>query len=300
MAILMKYSNHSKGLNFRLLRVMIVRPIFLFASWLVGKISQLWIPPSMRSFIYGTFAKTYQIDQQEMAEPFSAYPNFQSFFTRKIKREARSFDHPSHQILCPADGMLTAQGKMNGNKVVHCKGVEYSLADLSGDGVYQNFVGGVFFVIYLAPKNYHRFHLPVTAKLSGATLIPGNLLSVAPSYVHKNPQVYVENRRVVCLFAMKKIQKPMLMIMVGALNVGSILLRRKNKSYLTVKDKQVKSELLGVDYERGEELGMFSLGSTIILFFPEKVIDDNSLVPLQKESRIVQVGQPLAEFWQNR
>jgi phosphatidylserine decarboxylase len=242
------------------------------------------------------FIRHYKVDMSEALEPDpGAYPDFNSFFTRALRPEARPIDQESGQICCPADSTISQLGDIQGTEIFQAKGHTYSLVELIGGSEEraQPFIGGRFATTYLSPGDYHRVHMPLSGRLMEMTYIPGRLFSVAPDYTESVPRLFARNERVVCIFQTEA--GPMAVVLVGAIFVGSIETvwageitpprgrGIKVTSYAAV-DKFIQ-------LERGEEMGRFNMGGStiIVLFGPECVKWQSGLAP---EMRI-QFGQIL-------
>jgi phosphatidylserine decarboxylase len=225
----------------------------------------------------------------------NAYPNFNRFFTRALRPEARPVVQEAGQICFPADGAISQLGDIQGEQIFQTKGHIYSLVELLGgsEDRARPFVGGRFVTTYLSPGDYHRVHMPLSGRLMEMTYIPGRLFSVAPDYTESISRLFARNERVACVFQTEA--GPMAVVLVGAIFVGSIETvwadeitpprgkRIKMTSY-TAGDNVIK-------LERGEELGRFNMGGStiIVLFGPGCVKWQTGLGP---ETRI-QFGQTL-------
>lgn len=226
------------------------------------------------------FIRRYQVDMQEAAEPdYRAYSTFNDFFTRPLRAGARPFASESNAVISPVDGFVSETGPLDEGRLLQAKGQYYSAASLLG-GTERAvpFQKGSFFTAYLAPKNYHRIHMPIAGRLTEMIHIPGRLFSVNQASVQHVPQLFARNERVVCLF--ETAVGPMAVIMVGAMIVGSIATvwhgvvtppTQKKISTWTYRDDK--------KFERGDEIGHFKLGSTVILLFPEQAMDWESFAP---------------------
>jgi len=237
----------------------------------------------------------------EALEPDSNnYPDFNSFFTRALRPEARPVAQEAGQICCPADSAISQLGDIQGEQIFQAKGHTYSLVELLGGSEEraQPYIGGRFATMYLSPGDYHRVHMPLPGRLLEAAYIPGRLFSVAPDYTESVPRLFARNERVACVFQTEA--GPMAVILVGAIFVGSIETvwageitpppgkRIKVTSYAA--DDRV------IQLERGEELGRFNMGGStiIVLFGPGCVKWQTGLGP---ETR-VQFGQALGHVQQ--
>ncbi len=223
------------------------------------------------------FIQRYGVDISEApsADP-DAYAHFNAFFTRALRAGSRPLDGDPETIRCPADGVISAIGDIRAGKLLQAKGQHYSLHTLLGadDGRAALFDGGRFATLYLSPRDYHRVHMPVAGRLREMTYIPGRLFSVDLATARAVPRLFTRNERLVCLFDTEL--GPMALILVGAMLVAGIE---------TVWSGQVTpphgQKMRTWRYEgesamglaRGEEMGRFKAGSTVILLFPNHRID---------------------------
>lgn len=208
------------------------------------------------------------MSEAEQEDPL-AYPSFNAFFTRSLKPQARPLA-AEPALLSPVDGRISQWGKIDQQTIFQAKGRSYSCAALLGEEhAAEPYINGQFATIYLAPNNYHRIHMPVSARLVRARFVPGRLFSVAPSTAQAIDRLFARNERLVLHF--ESAQGPFVLVMVGALFVGSMETvvegkispphRRQPRDY----DYSDRNIVL----QRGEEIGRFNMGSTVILLHPE-------------------------------
>lgn len=243
------------------------------------------------------FIRRYKVNMSEAVEPDpTAYPNFNSFFTRALRPGVRPMVEGAGQIACPNDGAVSQLGAIKGDRIFQAKGRSYSLVELLGGSEEraQPYVGGSFATLYLSPGDYHRYHMPLTGRLLETIYIPGRLFSVAHEYTEAVPNLFARNERVVCIFETEA--GPMAVVLVGAMFVGSIETvwageitppcgkGIKVTSYDTVTP---------VELQRGDELGRFNMGgSTVIVLFGTGRVQWQS--ELAAETR-VRLGQLLGQ-----
>lgn len=242
-------------------------------SRLVGTIADSKTPWVKNLFIRW-FAKKYQINMSEAREEIpSNYPSFNAFFTRELKADARSIDQTELSIVSPADGAISQLGGIEHGRIFQAKGRGYSLSALLGEDQKraEQFTNGNFATIYLSPRDYHRVHMPVTGTLTHTTYIPGDLFSVNQTTAEGVDQLFARNERLVAYFDTE--YGPMAMILVGAMIVAGIETvwsgqeaPRLKKPIHTPFNNQPSSP---ITLEKGEEMGRFKLGSTVILLFGE-------------------------------
>lgn len=227
------------------------------------------------------FVKRYHIDLECVQDPeLNNYPNFNTFFTRALKEGARPIVSGLDEIASPVDGAVSQLGEIVGGQLFQAKGRYFDLETLLGTKERATpFYGGEFATIYLCPRDYHRIHMPVTGVLKEMVHIPGRLFSVQPRTVRSVPNLFARNERVVTVF--ETAHGPMAMVLVGALFVGSIETVWAGEinstasehvhvwNYPTTADSGLGTPIV---LERGEEMGRFNMGSTVILLFGPKCV----------------------------
>ncbi len=255
----------------------------------------------LRKSITRWFIRHYNVDMSEALEPDpDAYPDFNSFFTRALRLDARPVVQETGQICFPADGAISQLGDIQGEQIFQAKGYTYSLVELLGGSEERArpFVGGRFATTYLSPGDYHRVHMPLSGRLMEMTYIPGRLFSVAPDYTESVPRLFARNERVACIFQTEA--GPMAVILVGAIFVGSIEtvwageITPPRSKRIKVTSYAASDNVIQLDL--GEELGRFNMGGStiIVLFGPGCVKWQTKLDP---ETRI-QFGQVLGRVQQ--
>lgn len=240
-----------------------------------------------RPLIHG-FARAYRVSLSEAAHGnLDDYSSFNHFFSRALKPDARPLDDDPQTILCPADGMISQSGTIEHGRLLQAKGHRYSLRSLIGENA-DEFTGGSFATVYLAPHNYHRVHLPAKATLVRTTAIPGELFSVNAYTEGAVDNLFARNERLVCRFHTD--HGTMLVVLVGALIVASIETVWPGPPSPYHKLQQTSHE---VALERGDEIGRFLLGSTVIICFePGKT----EFAPHIKSGVKVRMGTALGRF----
>jgi phosphatidylserine decarboxylase len=246
-------------------------------TWIAGKLAEAKMG-AFTTFLIKSFIKKFDIDMSEAKNPNPAYyATFNDFFTRELKPELRTIIEGDNNLAMPVDGCVSQQGNIKEGRIFQAKGHDFSLRELLGgrDDIAAPFDGGIFSTIYLAPKDYHRIHMPITGKLEQMIFIPGDLFSVNPLTAQNVPNLFARNERAVAIFSTAT--GPMAMVLVGATIVGSIetvwegtLKPQKNKDiqYWDYKDQNIV-------LEKGAEMGRFKLGSTIVALFPKDSIEFN-------------------------
>ncbi len=213
------------------------------------------------------------MDEAKISEPCQ-FENFNGFFTRELKQEARTICAEPYDIACPADGAISQLGAINNGDIFQAKGEFYSTEKLLADSeLAGNYSNGSFATIYLSPKYYHRVHMPVSAKLTSMTYVPGELFSVNQTTAENVSNLFARNERLVCHFETE--YGPMAMVLVGAMIVAGIetvwsgQVAPPTGLPKTQSFSDLPSEIM---LQRGEEMGRFKLGSTVILLFSENAV----------------------------
>ena len=209
------------------------------------------------------------MSEAKVPEPES-YASFNAFFTREIKAELRPIAQSA--IVSPVDGTVSQSGAIREGRIFQAKGQEYTVQELLActNEEAQQFSDGQFATIYLSPKDYHRMHMPFTGDLRQQVHIPGRLFSVAPHTVKTVPRIFARNERVVANFNTE--HGRMAMVLVGAINVAAIetvwdgLVTPPKGKNISRKDYQSGDVVL----EKGQEMGRFNMGSTVIIVMESK------------------------------
>ncbi len=223
--------------------------------------------PWFKNALIRGFLKLFAIDMTEAVQPEPLrYASFNEFFTRALKPDARAIAPEPRAIACPVDGAISEVGEIDGASLLQAKGRHYTLGELLASRAWAaHFEGGSFATIYLAPFNYHRVHMPLKGRLRETVYVPGRLFSVNAVTASRVPRLFARNERVLTWFdtAFGEFS----LILVGALNVGSIATVWAGD--ITPAPRRVATALppQEVTLEKGEELGRFNMGSTVILLF---------------------------------
>jgi phosphatidylserine decarboxylase len=239
------------------------------------------------------FIGRYNVNMAEAANPDPAsYPSFNSFFTRSLKPGARPLAPAA--FVCPVDGAISQFGPIRRDQIFQAKGHDYSTTALVGGdaSLAAKFADGHFATIYLSPRDYHRIHMPADGRLLRMIHVPGDLFSVNPTTARGVPGLFARNERVVCEF--DTADGPFVLVLVGATIVGSMA---------TVWHGVVNPPRPGevrewryhdqrIELKKGEEMGRFLLGSTVVLLYPKDTVRfDASWAP----AKPVRLGEAMAE-----
>ena len=241
-------------------------PKNMISRWM-GALASLPLPVSWRGAVYSRFGQLFGIDFSEFETPLKDFRRLQDFFIRALKPGARPI--ADAQWVSPCDGVFGACGVVTGGEMLQIKGRQYKLADLIGEDDVRDWEGASYATIYLSPKDYHRFHAPCEGKVTKARYLPGYLWPVNPWAVAHIEQLFAVNERLACWFGDKAV-----MVAVGATMVGKVRVRfdasmTSNVSGLGVRMREYGTQ--GQYFVKGEELGHFEFGSTIVLIVKESI-----------------------------
>ena len=250
--------------------------------------------PMVRPMI-NLYIKKFNVDMTEAAyENTRLYATFNEFFTRPLKDTARPIVQGKNTIACPADGTISQAGKIQQRQIFQAKGHYYTTNELLGGdaamaGLFEN---GHFATIYLAPNNYHRVHMPLHGLLKKMVHVPGRLFSVAPWTVKTIPGLFTSNERVGCIFATEA--GPIALVLVGAINVAAI---ETVWAGLITPPKGKKISDFEYDHTRkiiakGDEMGRFNMGSTVIMLAGKKI----KLLETIRAGQTVKMGELIGHF----
>lgn len=245
----------------------------------------------LKNLFITSFIKKFNINMQEAKlKNADDFASFNEFFTRELEDGVRTFNDEDNSIISPADGAVSQIGDIANGRIFQAKGQDYSLLELLGGDQTLNdeFMGGVFSTIYLSPKDYHRVHMPTTGTLRQMIYVPGDLFSVNQTTAENVPRLFSRNERLVAIFDTE--QGPMAMVLVGAMIVAAIetvwagrITPPQRKRKITEYSNPQKIVL-----NKGDEMGRFLLGSTVVLCFAKNQI--NWLEALSAESPL-RVGE---------
>lgn len=253
--------------------------------------------PTLKNFIISRFIRKYQVDLSEadINDP-KAFVNFNDFFTRRLKAGKRPIAAEPNALVSPCDGTVYQTGLINSTKLLQVKHAAFNISDLIGDAsTAKLFEDGQFLVAYLAPKDYHRVHIPASGQLQWMRYIPGQLFSVNFKTAAHIPHLFSRNERIVLMFETEF--GPMVVILVGAMIVGSIhttwagTVAPSTTGVTTY--HYAESDTQRIYFEKGQEIGYFSLGSTAICLFPKNRVRFTAhLGPHQP----IKMGEKIGEF----
>jgi len=238
------------------------------------------------------FVAKYKVDMSEAADPrIESYATFNDFFTRPLREGARTL--AAAPFVCPVDAAISQFGPIEHDQLFQAKGHSYSTRALVGgdQALAHLFNHGHFATLYLAPKDYHRIHMPCEGWLKRMIYIPGDLFSVNPLTARHVPSLFARNERVVCEFDCA--HGPMVMVLVGATIVGSMatVWHGTINPPRTREPREWRYDQQDIVLAQGDEMGRFLLGSTVILLFPQNVL---TFTPDWAPTRPVRLGEAMA------
>ncbi len=262
------------------------KALTVFAGWIASAKGGAFTTALIRWFV-----KRYNVNMAEAAAPeISSYASFNDFFTRALKPGARPL--AAADYLCPVDGAISQIGRIEGEQIFQAKGHSYSSTALVGGdaALAGQFRDGQFATLYLSPRDYHRIHMPCDGSLRRMIYVPGDLFSVNPTTARGVPGLFARNERVVCVFDSD--QGPFVLTLVGATIVGSMA---------TVWHGQVNPprspQICEWQYQagqvilkKGEEMGRFLLGSTVVMLFAKDRLNFN---PEWTAARPIRMGEAM-------
>lgn len=225
-----------------------------------------------KTLLINAFIARFVVDMQAArGETAEDYENFNAFFTRRLKAHLRPIAARPQDIASPADGTLGQFGTLESDTLVQAKGHKYSLQELLGGDTERTlpFINGEYATIYLSPRDYHRVHMPLSGTLREMVYIPGKLFSVNSVTTGAVPRLFARNERVVCRFDTE--QGPLAIVLVGAMIVSSIHtvwhgLVSPHADLIQTFTYQ-ETDNTAIRLNKGDELGHFMLGSTVIMLF---------------------------------
>lgn len=237
-------------------------------SFAVGVGARMPLPKGMRAKLLGDFARKYGANLEEAEKPLSEYVSFLDFFTRRLKPGLRWQAPPvPGGINSPVDGALIAHGRLEGGTLLQAKGFPYEVKELlDGDRLAERFEGGHYATLYLAPKDYHRVHVPCAAKCVAVGRVEGELWPVNEASTAFTPRLYVRNRR--AYWIAEGVDAcaglTVAVVMIAATHVGGVVLAPR---WLSGRELPRRGRLNVplLPAEPGDDLGTFELGSTVVL-----------------------------------
>jgi len=242
----------------------------------------------IKNFTLNRMIKAFDINLDEAeSKNFDDYPHFNAFFTRALKPEARAIDASEDSLISPVDGVISQMGLIEGNQIFQAKGHHYTIKDILATEMTEDFTNGHFMTIYLSPKDYHRMHAPLDCEIKSMRHVPGRLFSVADWTTQKIPRLFARNERLV-----NHLQTPVghvAYVYVGAILVSSI--ETISNGVITPPYASEATDILvqgKSQYKKGEEMGRFNMGSTVVMLFPKDSVIFNRELQAGSELKLGQ------------
>jgi phosphatidylserine decarboxylase len=261
-------------------------------STAVGRATRIRAPAALHQVAMKVFARRYNVDLHEAELALENYPTFAEFFTRRLKPGARPIDGGEKVVVSPVDGTVSQIGYVEGGECFQAKGVRYPVEKLLADPAgARRFAGGAYSTIYLAPRDYHRIHAPLPGRITGYSYIPGELWPVNRASVRLQDQLFCLNERLTTYLETAAGQ--VAVVKVGATCVARIRAAYDEVITHTGGRAKVHCYPAPIPIARGAELGVFEMGSTVILLFePGRVRWDEGL----REESVVRMGTRIGEL----
>ena len=247
------------------------------------------VPRFARRFVYGCFARITGADLSEAQLAPEGYASLGQVFVRRLRAGARPFAPEAQGLAAPCDGTLSVVERVTGDALSQIKGQTYSARELvGGAGDDLDLEQALALTVYLSPRDYHRVHCPLGAELERLEWLGGARFSVAPRVLGRTPRIFVRNERVVLRLATA--YGPLLVVLVGALNVGRMAVVGVPRGATVVPASAAR-------FAHGDELARFEMGSTVVCLWPRS--STRGLEPVVDPGRSVRAGELLAR-WTDR
>ena len=263
-------------------------PTNIFSRTL-GCLSEKKLPIHVLHSFIKAYCTYYKINMNEYEKKISEFKTFQEFFTRKLKKGVRKIDDTPHSVISPVDGTIAQCGKVEEGLLLQAKGIYYSLEDLIPEGTFSK--NTFYMTIYLAPRDYHRIHVPIDGTILSYSYFSGSLWPVNNFGVSHISNLFCINERIFTLFdtVMGKVG----LVKVGATVVGKISTKYSplttNSSFTNKTNKKLDTPR---HFKKGQELGCFNIGSTVILLF-----ENEKFIPYRVyNGKKIQLGQRIGTY----
>lgn len=261
-------------------------------STMVGVATRMPAPAPVHRAAIKAFAARYEVSVEEAEQELEAYPTFAQFFTRKLKPGARPIDAAPNSVVSPVDGAVSQLGYSEHGEMLQAKGVSYPLEKLLNDHeMAQVFHGGAYMTIYLSPRDYHRIHSPVAGKIEGYSYIPGEFWPVNPASVKLKEALFCVNERLTSYLDTDA--GKVAVVKVGATCVSRIRAAYDDVVTHTGGHAHVHRYGEPKDVAKGDELGVFEMGSTVILLFQKGRVKWADGIT---EGSVVRMGSRIGEW----
>jgi phosphatidylserine decarboxylase len=229
----------------------------------VGRLCDARLPEPVSRAVVGLYARAYRVNLDEAASTVAPYESFDAFFTRPLRQGARPECGDPDALVSPSDGRISAVGPVGHDGKLVVKGRPYTAAELVGDGADAlRYDGGQYAIVYLSPRDYHRVHAPVAGALRVVRSLPGDLYPVNAIGERHVPGLFAINRRVAFAIDTERLGR------VTAVMVGAMIVGRITATHVPGHDVPLGTHELAPapTLARGDEIGIFHMGSTVVLF----------------------------------
>lgn len=263
-------------------------------SAFVGMSARATVPTFLRRAAYSAFANVVGADLSEAEHELTEYRSLGEVFSRRLRPGLRVVE--SKGIVAPCDGKVAACGRIEDGTLIQAKGRQYTVSELvADDGLAEALADGQFFTIYLSPRDYHRVHAPVDGEVRGYEYLPGTLWPVSQRFVQRVDRLFARNERAV--LPLHTAAGPVVVVLVGAAGVGNMWIAlddRETRSWRKTfgRSQRQRVELPPRALGKGDELGAFLLGSTVVVLLPRQAALGEALV----EGNAVRMGQAVASW----
>jgi phosphatidylserine decarboxylase len=245
------------------------------SSRLFGKFASKEFPSCLQKIINKTYVKLMGVDLSQFAD-VQSYKSLNALFTRELARK-RDISSENGVFISPCDSFISQCGNIKEQKALQIKGFSYSVRELLSDFIAKKqkdkLIDGKYINFYLSPKDYHRYHVPIDMRVAKAIHVPGKLYPVNFTWLRKIPELFIENERVI-LECYTKEDKLFYMVCIGALNVGQMKFTF-DKTIQTNAKSSIQQPYMynNLWLKKGDELGHFEMGSTIVMFFEKHTVE---------------------------
>lgn len=264
-------------------------------SRLIGRFAQShWSRPLIRPYV-----KWFRVDVSQAEKPLHMYRSLGEFFTRRLRKGMRVITPGPYVTVSPVDGRIAQFGRIEGKTLFQAKGVPYSLQELLGNDQKKAayYEGGTYLTLYLSPRDYHRIHMPISGTLTSYTYVPGTLFPVNPFGVRAVAGLFTKNERLITYAETSAGE--MAIVKVGATFIGSVRVVYDPALTTNVKRGKYSQGLLPTPLflGKGEELGLFQFGSTVILLFAPGTL---TLFPWIRQGHFLRMGEAIGIIKKDR
>jgi phosphatidylserine decarboxylase len=252
----------------------------------MGRLADVRLHPAVADAVVGLYVRAYKVDLAETQAPAGSFASFDAFFTRPLRAGVRPICPAPGALVSPADGRLEDTGPVHAGGKLRIKGRDYSVTELVGDPAEAaRYEGGQFALVYLSPRDYHRVHAPVAGQITRIRSLPGDYFPVNSIGERHVPSLFSTNRRVAIVIDSASHGR-VTVVMVGAMIVGRITVTAIDARDVPLGDHAIAPpRAVAV----GDEIGMFHLGSTAVVF-----VEKDRAPPFRNDPQRILMGEALA------